>query len=179
MGLLDKFRKKPEHDPIIDIARTVSQGDSAVLSQATLCSLDTKKYFSQNTSAYAERGIDSTADESTLKWIGLVDILINANYLCERDWKDEKSDFIFFLQSLNTARSLNLKIDEQQLDDSGDIPQWCEALDLLWEQQGVCIAAFDIDSDSYVIFPCKTSDLPKLQQCAAQSGHRIDLAKNM
>ena len=179
MGLLDKFRKKPEHDPIIEIVRTVSQDDSAVLSQAALCSADTKNYFSQNIAAYEERGIDSTTDESTLKWIGLVDILINANYLCERDWKDEKSDFIFFLQNLNTTRSLHLTIDERQLDDFGDIPQWCEALDRLWEQQGVCIAAFDIDSDSYVLVPCKTSDRPTLQQYAAESGHCIDLAKNM
>lgn len=179
MGLLDKFRKKPEQDFIIEIARTVSQGDSAVLSQVSLCSADIRKYFSQNTAAYEERGIDGTADESTLKWIGLVDILINANYLCERDWKDEKTDFIFFLQNLNTTNTLHLKIDEHQLDDSGDITGWCETLDRLWEQCGACIAAFDIDSDSYVMFPCKTSDLPKIQQYAEQLEHRIDLAKNM
>lgn len=179
MGLLNKFRKKPEMDPIIEIARIVSQGDSAVLSQAALCSADIKKYFSENTIGYEERGIDDTTDERTLKWIGLVDILINASCLCERDWKDEKSDFIFFLQNLNTTKALNLKIDEHQLDDSDDIPRWCETLDTLWKQQGACVAAFDIDSDSYVIFPCKVSDLPKLQQHAALSGYRIDLAKNM
>ena len=179
MGLLNKFRKNPECDPILEIARTISQGDSTVLSQVTLCSADIKKYFSQNASAYEERGIDGTTDESTLKWIGLVDILINANYLCERDWKDEKPDFIFFLQNLNTTKALRLTIDEHQLDDSADIPRWCEILDTLWEQQGACVSAFDIDSDSYVLFPCKSSDLPKLQQYAAQSGHRIDLAKNM
>lgn len=179
MGLLDKFRKKPAHDPLIEIARVISQGDSAVLAQTARCSADIKNYFSENTSRYEERGIDSTTDESTLKWIGLVDILINANYLCERDWKDEKSDFIVFLQNLNTTKALHLKIDEQRLDDSGDIPQWCDTLDTLWEQQSACIAAFDIDSDSYVIFSCKTSDLPKLQQYASESGHRIDLAKNM
>ena len=177
MGFLDKFRKKP--DPIIEIARTVSQGDETVLAQAALCSADIKKYFFQNISSYEERGIDGTTDESTLKWIGLVDILINANYLCERDWKDESSDFIYFMQNLNTTKALQLDIDEQQLDSSGDIPQWCETLDALWEQQGVCIAAFDIDSDSYVLFPCKASDLPELQQYASESGRRIDLAKNM
>lgn len=179
MERLDKFKKSPEHDPIIEIARTVSQGDSAVLTQAALCSADIEKYFSENIDSYDDRGIDDETDESTLKWIGLVDILINANYLCERDWKDEKSDFIFFLQNLNTTKALHLKIDEQQLDDSGDIPEWCEALDRVWEQQGVCIAAFDIDSDSYVLFPCKTTDLQSLKQYAAQTSHRIDLAKNM
>lgn len=179
MGLLDKFRKKPDYDPFIEIARTVSQDDSTVLKQTALCSADIKKYFSENVSSYRERGIDGTTHENTLKWIGLVDILINANYICERDWKDERSDFIFFMQNLNTTKALQLKIDERQLDDSGDIPQWCEILDGKWEQQSACVAAFDIDSDSYVLFPCKTSDLPKLQQFAAESGHRIDLAKNM
>ena len=177
MSLLNKFKKTP--DPIIEIARTISQNDSAVISQATFCSADIKKYFSENKISYENRGIDATADESTLKWIGLVDILINANYLCERDWKDEKSDFIFFMQDLNTTKALHLKIDEQQLDDYGDITQWCETLDRMWAQQGVCAAAIDIDSDSYVLFPCKTTDLPTLKQYAAQTGHRIDLAKNM
>ena len=179
MGLLDKFKKKPEYNPIVEIAHIVSQGDSAVLTQAALCSADIKKFFFENISSYEERGIDSTTGENTLKWIGLVDILINANYLCERDWKDEKSDFIFFMQNLNTFKTLHLKIDEQQLDDSDDIPRWCEILDTLWGQQGVCVAAFDIDSDSYVLFPCKTNDLPTLQQYAAQLGQRIDLAKNI
>lgn len=176
MALLDK---NPESDPIIEIARTVSQGDSAVLAQAALCSSDIMKYFSENISSYEDRGIEDTTDENTLKWIGLVDILINANYLCERDWSDEKTDFIFFLQNLNTAKVMHLKIEEQNLDESADIPKWCEVIDRMWGQQGLCIAAFDIDSDSYVMFPCKISDLSKLQQCAAQLGQRIDLAKNM
>lgn len=179
MELPDKFKENPEPDPIIEIAHTVSQGDSAVITQAALCSADIKKYFFENISSYEDRGIEDTTDENTLKWIGLVDILINANYLCERDWSDEKPDFIFFLQNLNTAKALNLRIEDQSLDDSDDIPAWCEVLDRLWGQQGVCVAAFDIDSDSYVMFPCKTSDLPKLQQDAAQLGQRIDLAKNM
>ena len=177
MTLLNKFKKKP--DPIVEIDRIITQNDSEVISQAALCSTDAKKYFSENLISYENRGIDGTTDESTLKWIGLVDILINANYLCERDWKDEKPDFIFFLQNLNTTKALHLKIDEQQLDDSGDIPHWCDTLDTLWAQQGACIAAFDIDSDSYVLFPCKTTDLQALKQYAAQTNHRIDLAKNM
>ena len=49
MEPLDKFRKKPECVPIIEIVRTVTQGDSTVLSNVTLCSTSIKKYFSQNT----------------------------------------------------------------------------------------------------------------------------------
>ena len=52
-------------------------------------------------------------------------------------------------------------------------------LDDKWRKQGIGIYAFDIDSDSYVLFPCKTQEFSKLRAYAKQLGFRIDYAKNM
>lgn len=50
-------------------------------------------------------------------------------------------------------------------------------LDDKWRKQGIGIYAFDIDSDSYVLFPCKTQEFSKLRAYAKQLGFRIDYAK--
>ena len=52
-------------------------------------------------------------------------------------------------------------------------------LDEKWKEKGVCIAALDIDSDSYVIFPILESELDKLMELAEKVDGRIALAKEM
>ncbi|WP_160323650.1 DUF6630 family protein [Defluviitalea phaphyphila] len=113
-----------------------------------------------------------------MRWISLVSILEKNNYVCERDWKDEKEDFIYFVENLVGMKKYNVHIDPDWLNEDDFIPQWCQILDDKWKSQGVCMADFDIGSDSYVLFPCKTADLKLLQDYAAQIGERIDFAKD-
>ena len=48
-----------------------------------------------------------------------------------------------------------------------------------WGKLNGVIGAFDIDSDSYVMFICKKEDLEILMVLAEKFGYRIDYAKNM
>lgn len=66
-----------------------------------------------------------------------------------------------------------------EVEENGNITEWCDILDKKWEAEKVCVAAFDIDSDSYVIFPCLIEEFAELKKLAVQSGQRIDLVKNM
>lgn len=53
-----------------------------------------------------------------------------------------------------------------------------EQLTDAWSDRGA-LAAFDIYSDSYVIFVCRREILPTLSAAADKTGHRIALAQDM
>ena len=75
------------------------------------------------------------------------------------------------------------------MEDEISFLQWIGCIDLLlnnefvcecdWKESNCVVAAFDIDSDSYVMFPCKKDDIERLSELAEGFGYRIDLAKNM
>ena len=73
----------------------------------------------------------------------------------------------------------SLEIEESRFQQQDSIPQWCEILDKKWEKSGYVLAAFDIDSDSYVMFICQKNFLKKLKALAESLGFRIDLSMNM
>ena len=73
----------------------------------------------------------------------------------------------------------NLPLQNDWLDEDGDIPSWCKILDEKWEEEGYCVGAMDIDSDSYVIFVCRRETLTELTQLGQKVGFRFDFAKNM
>lgn len=47
------------------------------------------------------------------------------------------------------------------------------------EKSKSIVAVFDIDSDSYVLFLCKRTDIKTLSALAEKFGYRMDYAKNM
>lgn len=173
MGLQEKS--------LLEIARIVSDNDKNVMDEVLECVSDIESYFSKHYEDFDDRFIEDfeDEDEEMLIWLGIVDILYKNSYVCERDWKDEKEDFIYFLEELKGMKKNSLKIDENSLDEDDGIVQWCSILDKEWQEKGFCVSAFDIESDSYVLFPCKLSDLEKLQELAEQVEQRIDFAKNM
>ena len=190
MGLFGIFRAKetpsepPKKEPspfapaLIEIARIISGGDEEVLQDVTSCAQDPKGWFAAHQERYEERGVvDDPDDLDQVQWLGLVDILEEHGWVCERDWKDDLEDFSYFVQNLHGFQKLGLELDPDWLDEDEDISAWCGVLTEKWE--GVCVAAIDIDSDSYVLFPTSTAQLADLQRLAGEIGHRIDAAERM
>lgn len=158
---------------LLEIAAIISDSDAAVWKEMTLCTSNPKEYFSAHQERYEERGVDDVRDLESIQWLGLVDILEAHNYVCERDWKDEKEDFLYFLGGLNGRKRLGLELREDWFSEEDDISIWSRILDEKWEPQQCCLACIDINSDSYVLFPCGLAEAEQLKTLAAQLGRCI------
>ncbi len=189
MGLFDQFKnnnvnikeqiQETNAKLLIEIARIVTRGSENIMSEIADCISDTKTYFYRHIERFQERGINEFDDKSFIQWISLVDILEKTQYVFECDWKEEKEGFVYGIQSLFFVELDHLPAEETWFDETEDVTMWCMILDDKWRKQGIGIYAFDIDSDSYVLFPCKTQEFSKLRAYAKQLGFRIDYAKNM
>lgn len=189
MGFFDRFMKKdvklavsptPEKAPVpfgpatVEIARVISGGDETVMEEIAACAENPKNWFEEHRERYQERSVDSPSDLDLIVWLGLVDILENHGWVCERDWKDELEDFSYFLQNLHGFQQLGLDMNADWFNADGDIPAWCGVLTEKWAAQGVRVAAIDIDSDSYVLFPVSSAQFTALQTQAEKIGRSIE-----
>ncbi|RKI71131.1 hypothetical protein D7V91_02155 [bacterium 1xD42-67] len=168
---------RPSGPNVLEIAKLISSGDEAVLKDVSVCTEDPVGWFTAHQDRYRERCILSSDDPELIQWLGLVDILEEHGWVCERDWEDELEDFSYFLQNLHGFQKLGLELDPDWLDEDEDVSAWCGVLTGKWE--GVCVAAIDIDSDSYVLFLTSAAQLADLQRLAGEIGHRIDAAERM
>lgn len=164
---------------LLEIVRMVCFNDRNVLCQAEKCIAETESYYKEHQDAYEERGIDPDEDESFLQWIGCVDLLIRYHYVWECDWKEEKDCFLTQISDLKGRKKFQLNVKSEWLDERRTVPQWCEKLDREWYKEKCAVAAFNIDSDSYVLFVCSLDALEKLTVLAEDFGYHIDFAKNM
>jgi len=85
----------------------------------------------------------------------------------------------FFYQLEPLAQKQGLYLNQAWLEEDGDIPLWARTLDQKWQSQGFCLAAMDIDSDSYVLFICQRAILGELVVLSKKINQRFDYAKNM
>ena len=159
-----------------ELVKTISD-DKDFLQNMDRCFCHPREYFKDNADRYEERGITNRDATDTFVWIALTDELLESGAAIELDWKEEKEEFLSSIEGL--ANENDLVVDDVLLDDEGDIPTWCKELDNKWMKDGYCIAGIDIDSDSYVLFVCKTDKLKRLTELAKSINHRIDFAQNM
>jgi len=159
-----------------ELVKTISD-DKDFLQNMDRCFCHPREYFKDNADRYEERGITNRDATDTFVWIALTDELLESGAAIELDWKEEKEEFLSSIEGL--ANEKDLVVDDVLLDDEGDIPSWCKELDDRWMKDGYCVAGIDIDSDSYVLFICKTDNLRKLTELAKSINHRIDFAQNM
>ena len=159
-----------------ELAKTISDNE-VFLQNMDKCFCYPREYFKDNADRYEERGITNRDAIDTFVWIALTDELLESGAAIELDWKEEKEEFLSSIEGL--ANEKDLVVDDVLLDDEGDIPTWCKELDNKWMKDGYCIAGIDIDSDSYVLFVCKTDKLKRLAELAKSINHRIDFAQNM
>ncbi len=170
-----------EH-PILAISSAISAGDRSVMEEMKKCLEDTESYFQEHAERFEERGIDDLEEAEgiqEIQWLSMVDALEENGYVCERDWEDELEDFLYFIEGLKGVSSNGLTIEAEWFDEEEGITQWCQVLDKKWEEAGICVAAIDIDSDSYVLFPYTSGKLEELSKLAEGAEGRIDFAKNM
>ena len=159
-----------------ELVKTMSD-DKDFLQNMDRCFCHPREYFKDNVDRYEERGITNRDAIDTFVWIALTDELLESGAAIELDWKEEKEEFLSSIEGL--ANEKDLVVDDVLLDDEGDIPTWCKELDNKWMKDGYCIAGIDVDSDSYVLFVCKTDKLKRLAELAKSINHRIDFAQNM
>ena len=159
-----------------ELVKTMSD-DKDFLQNMDRCFCHPREYFKDNVDRYEERGITNRDAIDTFVWIALTDELLESGAAIELDWKEEKEEFLSSIEGL--ANEKDLVVDDVLLDDEGDISTWCKELDNKWMKDGYCIAGIDIDSDSYVLFVCKTDKLKRLAELAKSINHRIDFAQNM
>lgn len=161
---------------LLEIVRIVSFNNTGILKSAQDCVDNTMEYYKDHMADYEERGMSGEDKISFLQWIGCIDLLIRENYVCECDWKEEKEEFISKISLLHGIDLLSLNTDSKWFKDKQGVPQWCKKIDKKWAKSNCVIAAFDIDSDSYVMFPCTITDIGVLAALADKFGYRIDHA---
>lgn len=187
MGIFDKLKRKntqqqsEEHldNDLLEIVKIVSFGDTEIMKLARQCVENIAGYYNAHVDDYQARCLSDKEKTSFLQWIGCIDLLMNNNYVCECDWKEAREEFVYAISSLQGISTLPLELDSKWFDEKQSVPQWCETLDEKWKNLNRVIAAFDIDSDSYVMFPCKKDEIETLSRLAEHFGYRIDYAKNM
>lgn len=153
---------------ILHISKIISHNDSEVINEINNLMNNKDVYIKNN-----EREIDENCSANILFWLIMVDTLEKYNYVCERDWKDEFEDFMYFLSNLKTF-DININNDIFNKDES--IIEWCTIIDSKCEPK--CIGCIDIDSDSYVLFVSNNDEMNELKQLSAEISKRIDYAKN-
>lgn len=174
----------PNENPIVKIAKIVSNDDADVMKDIDICVNDTDTYFKNNTVDYDERGItpedveEGEIEEDEIRWLGMIDILQKYGYVCEVDTSDFLEDFIDTVQDFNATKNCNLTINEDWFDEEADIFEWCEVLDGNWVSEGFCIADIEFDGDDLVLFPCPLEQLEELNGYAQTAGYSIKHAKD-
>lgn len=164
---------------LLKIMECVTDGNKELIKELEDCILNTEDYYRNHQETFEERGIDEDEEEELIQWIALVDILEREGYVAERDWEDEKEDFLYYIGNLNKVKSEGLRIEDKWLDEDGEITEWLAILDEKWEKEGIAMFAFDIDSDSYVLFPCEVKKFEQLEEWAEKAGYRIAYGKDM
>ena len=171
--------EKPYDNPIYKIASKLSGEDENVLSDVCECIVNTSDYFNSHKEDYENRGINYECKNEIIQWIGMVDSLLRNGYICECDYAEELDDVLACLGDLNGVKRHSLPLEQCWFDERDEITDWCEIIDQKWNPQGMCVAAIDIGSDSYVMFPCSPDHLDALFGYANEAGFLIDQAYRM
>lgn len=153
---------------IINISKIISHNNNEVINEIVSIMNNRENYIKNS-----ERGIDENCSTDILFWLIMVDTLEKYNYVCERDWKDEFEDFIYFLSNLKT---FDIDISNDIFNEDESIVEWCKAIDSKYEPK--CIGCIDIDSDSYVLFVSNNDEINELKRLSREISKKIDYAKN-
>lgn len=76
-------------------------------------------------------------------------------------------------------KSLGLEVEDTWFEEEGEVTEWMEVLDDKWKKENIAMLAFDIDSDSYVFFPCNIAKIKQVEEWAKEEDFRIAYAKEM
>ena len=163
----------------VKIMEYVTEGDKKLMSELEKCILDTEGYYERHEETFEERGIEGDEEEEEIQWIAMVDILEREVYVAECDWAEELENFLYYVRELKKVKSLGLEVEDTWFEEEGEVTEWMEVLDDKWKKENIAMLAFDIDSDSYVFFPCNIAKIKQLEEWAKEEDFRIAYAKEM
>lgn len=164
---------------IYRIAREISVSDKEVLEEVSDCILNTKKYFIANQENFIDRDVEYSDGKEVVQWLGMVNILQKHKYICECDWKEDSETFFEAIHELKGVISNNLPFEKGWFSENQKITDWFCIIDNKWKLQNMCIAAIDIESDSYILFPCRLNVLEILKENAEKMDFEIMHACDM
>ncbi len=129
-----------------------------------------------------EEFLDKVSDsEKENLWLVLLTLLEHSDYICVRDHKDKLRDFVHFFDRLQQVRDagISLRLDAVGLSAAGTIPEWAAIIDEKFSEEGYCLGAIDLDTDSYHLFFSKKDTFARIQELVNNLGYRIALAQDM
>ncbi len=162
----------------LEIVKIISGNDEDVLNLVTECVTNPMKYFEEHNEPFRNRLMDKYDSIDEITWIGVLDILIEAGYIIEEDWKEGLYTFVDDISSFKVMQEAGIEVDEDldcldEDDENGCIASWAGALDSDPIMQGFVIGGYDIGADCYDFFVCTKEELETLSKLAEEIGHRI------
>lgn len=174
-GLRLKYPRPVSNYTVRDITDIIAPEDSEVWQVMVVMLSNPINFYDRGPYDLEERSV-IREDEESIMWLSMVEVLLDHGYACELDYKEELDEFIPSVKALKGMERLGLPLDETWFDPEMVIPHWCRNLDEQWKGNDCCMGFIEIDSDSYVLFPCILSDLYELHYIAADLDHWISYA---
>ncbi|HFI0076144.1 TPA: DUF6630 family protein [Streptococcus suis] len=114
-------------------------------------------------------------------WLILMTLLENGEYICVQNHKDQLTDFIHYFDRLQHVRlaGISLALDSDGLVPTATIPEWAAVIDRKYGNEGYCLGAVDMNSDSYCLFFNQRAQFERIQELAHNVGYTIKLAKQL
>ena len=156
-----------------DISDIIAPGDATVQKLVEEVVADPAGVFRSGRYHLEERGMEEDFEDE-IRWLGMVEILLEHGYACELDYKEPPDEFVSAVTRLKGIGQHGLTIDETKLEDGKYISDWCFVIDRQWEEKDCCMGCIDIESDSYVLFPCTNAELETLIEIAADMDRVIN-----
>lgn len=177
-----KIKENIDNKIFIEIGRIISRGNIEVVTQLEKALNDIEEYLKENRElGYKIGELNDKREQRVIKLNILVNILEKSNYLIYLDWKCELEDFKMLDKVI--GKTMDKKIvdifREINFDEDEDIIVWSEEFDKHFEKLELLLASFDLDSDSYAIFPIDYENFKNIENMLKNIQLRVDFAKKM
>lgn len=177
-----KIKENIDNKIFIEIGRIISRGNIEVVTQLEKALNDIEEYLKENRELGYEIGkVNNKRELRVIKLNILVNILQKNNYLIYLDWKCELEDFKMLDKVI--GKTMDKKIvdifREINFDEDDDIIVWSEEFDKYFEKLELLLASFDLDSDSYAIFPIDYENFKNIENMLKNIQLRVDFAKKI
>lgn len=177
-----KIKENIDNKIFIEIGRIISRGNIEVVTQLEKVLNDIEEYLKENRElGYKIGELNDKREQRVIKLNILVNILEKSNYLIYLDWKCELEDFKMLDKVI--GKTMDKKIvdifREINFDEDEDIIVWSEEFDKHFEKLELLLASFDLDSDSYAIFPIDYENFKNIENMLKNIQLRVDFAKKM
>lgn len=127
-------------------------------------------YFSRFADELEQRGIEEPREVTP--WLALVDGLQRRELGVEMDWKLGMNDLVWNLSRLRISEERHVDYDALDVAEISGFDALTEAAACL-KPQGLALAVFDIDSDSYPLVLLPVEQMAAIEELARQVGHKV------